>query len=744
MPLTTKQLVKPAYINLKPGARSSESVDILCFGESPGVEEASQDEAFVGQAGRLLRRILEAEFPDKSICLDNVCPEVLNGGHGKPVKKIMEQYQEYRENSVKKHSPRVIIALGGFAMHALGEPGSVIRKCGSVSQFQGKPTVICVHPSFVLRTKLTRLDLIKKAMSVAKGLFRRKSSEIPLCLISSSKELSAWLDKRATTLCGFDLETSTLRPTDDHAMILSVGISDGKETIYTPILHPDHYDELPLTKLKIISKWWPKGPRVVHNCKFELLWMREAAGAEDPAVLYDTLLESWLINENESKGLDYLWCSVLRKKPYWLDLPLDSSQMSSVSYAVLGPYNAMDAYATWKLHDFWEEELKDREGFYRELILPFAKLLVTIQQRGIKLDLVVLENVIREMEKTALKLYRKVSRSFPGVNFKSPKQLSRLLFKDLRLPVTHRTEKGTPSTRLEAINHLARINRKVLPLAQVRRLESRLAREARPLLIVQRRGFVHTEYNFGDIVTGRLSSSKPNLQNISKTSEHRIAFVSRFKWGVLLIADYSQHELRIAATISGEREFLKLWEKDIHADVHQATADALKCDRFKAKNINFSLIYDISPEGLEEKYGIRLAEAVKLKKEWRHKYPKIVAYHAQCREDMRTRGYVENLFGRRRHLSNTEDAHEVRQAYNFPIQSTAVDLCYLAMLSIEKRLRKGEYHSMIVHQIHDSIVVDSPIDEVKRVTKVMEEEMLKCRTRKKIPLSVDIKSQSHL
>jgi DNA polymerase-1 len=180
--------------------------------------------------------------------------------------------------------------------------------------------------------------------------------------------------------------------------------------------------------------------------------------------------------------------------------------------------------------------------------------------------------------------------------------------------------------------------------------------------------------------------------------------------------------------------------KDPDFDPHQLMADRIGCTRTKAKNINFSLIYDISPHGLNTRYDIPIKEGKELKEAWQKECPAICKYHERQRKTLAEKGYVENFFGWRRHLSKNPSDHEVRQAYNFPIQNAAVVIGYQAMLEIQRRLQSLK--ALLIGQIHDSIILDVPKREINKVIKICTECMLNIDVG--IPLGVDAKVGDHL
>lgn len=742
--------VKPRGLNLKRG----KPVDVLFFGESPGSEEAVSGYAFTGPSGRHLEEVIENYLPGVSCVLDNVCPRYMEGG--KPLVKELKYYAEYRAKSIKRFKPRVIVALGAVALKGLGISASATRNCGGIYRMDsGTTVVVSIHPAFILRDP-TQINLWSRVFAGIQSCLSsdaQRHTGRDVRRIDSPAELRVWLERNAKRLCAFDIETTTLDPWQGE--ILCCSICNGKETIWIPLAHKESWEKKNI-RLDLIQHWWPRGPRIVHNLKFELKWMR-SLGLDDPEILYDTMLQAWLLNENEPKGLDHLVTTELGHPPYWLDVDLKSP--AEIPLEVLGKYNALDSKYTYELFKLQREKLgKVRQRLVDGIVVPVAALLVRMEERGVHVDRTKLEAITKRMKGMAARRLREMGREFPGVNFGSPKQLRNLVFRTLGLNSSVTTDKGARSVKGEVLDKLARKEPRLKKLAEARKIASLINRVLTPWTeAVDEQGIIRTNFNIGQVVTGRLSSNNPNLQNIDRPSKtikwkgiQREALTSRFENGVIVQLDQMQGELRVQAAVAGDTKFLNAFRNG--EDPHQMTADELGCDRSKAKNINFSIIYLISPHGLKERYGIGEREGAGLIHRWYELHPQIRDYQTACFHSVQRLGYVESIFGWRRHLSDMEDEHQRSQAVNFPIQNACVVITYLGMIAVEKMLQKGGYKSLLIHQVHDSIVLDCPRKEARVVAKkakhIMENLDLKPwvgnRLKHPIPLGVDIKSGEHL
>lgn len=730
-------LVKPSYLGCKGG-----KVDVLFFGEAPGRDEAREGKAFVGQAGQLLRRILTTEFNGVRVALDNVCPEVLEEGVGKPDKEILERHRAYRAASLRRHRPKVVVLLGSIAMKAFGEAGGVLKRNAELVEMEKLPFILSTHPSYHLRTGMTKLHLLREAMATVKSVLRGEKKP-GVEIIEDPARLRDVLRRLTSLTCGFDIETSALDPKE--GVVLSAAIASWDNQLIAVPFHPWGMSKHGSSqkRLELVCKWWSRGHRIVHNLRFELKWMR-SFGAADPKVLDDTYLQHWMIDEESPGNLNYLTTTVLERAPYWGKVKPYKKNMAACPLQDLCEYNALDALGTLNLHRKWLDH-PDLQGkqrtFYQGVLIPFAKLLIRIADNGIHVDPVILKRIRRKMMNRAAAYERRIREFFPGVDIDSPKQMRDLLFGELNLPVQRFTDKHNPSTDQDTLEALMPEEPRLAPLLKARKLRSRIGREIQPLFALSDgENCIHPDFLFGTVVTGRLACSNPNMQNVSRDAKHKPAFTSRFPRGKIIIADFSQHELRIYASIAGEHKMLDMFSSG--ADFHQLTADVLGRDRNTSKNCNFGVIYDISPQGLEEKYQIPVEEGRELIKKWKETFPCIPQLHKNIRDEMKRLGYVETLLGRRRHVSNPSNGHELRQGYNCVAQTPAAELCFIAMLRLQKAFDSRKMKALLILQVHDSIVVDSPKNEVSVVTMLLKSSML--AHPHGIPLAVEVKVQESL
>lgn len=795
-------LVTPRYINKK------NPCDLLLLGEAPGTEEVQQGKAFVGPAGKVLDDILHiwcGEIPGLSIVIDNAYP-ACDRVDIKPKKAELLPYREYVLASIEQHKPKIIVALGATALTALGvEDCKPTKQCGmemfiGLDWFEVKPMVfiprkthdfigqipviICVHPSFVLCSGGASLHYFRQAFATVKKLLTKQGDE-DVERVDDPWKWERRLLSMMGSLCAVDLETDGLKPRRNG--ILCASASDGERTIWTPLHHFENKQNTTViqNKQRMLMQFWSGGPRIAQNVKHELKWFR-AAGAEDPIELYDTMLESCYLNAHEPHGLDHLAVKYCKAPPWWTRLP-QGGLFSSTPLDVLGPYNGLDSLWTHRLHlrlvKLLNEASPNILKMCQEIILPLAKLLPTMETRGLHCDRGKLNGVIRKLDRFYKARMGQLEKTFPDVNFRSNPQMTELLFNKLQLPILRRTKKNNPSADADTLEELSKQEPSLIPLAECRQIANVRSKLETWLEVLDPKDLLHTDYTLGYVVTGRLSSTKPNLQNIDRPPAkddpsarpwhglQRKALTSRYKHGWIIQLDYAQHELRVYTAETGDALFSQAFAEG--KDLHQATADAMGFPRSTAKNVNFSILYVITPEGLYAKYGIEKEEGVKAISKWHEVHPELKRFYVKVCSDFIRYGCVTTMFGFRYVPENVEKtkreakqlisaiergdeefyyraSHEVRQLINVMIQGPAVFCTFIAKPFVERVCNKfkGKQKPLMVHQIHDSIVIDSPDGVQKQVSqaaiKVMETIDLSPHLTRKLKMDIPLKAEAKI
>jgi DNA polymerase-1 len=566
--------------------------------------------------------------------------------------------------------------------------------------------------------------------------------------ITTAEQLKTWLDQlQKAPLFAFDTETTSL----DYMQAEIVGVSFCIEpgiAAYLPLAHdyPDAPDQLDrkktLAKLKPLLEDAGR-PKVGHHLKYDAHVLLNH-GIALAGMHHDSMLESYVLNSTatrhdmDSCAKHYLDVDTIKYE----DVAGKGAKQITFNQVALeqaSEYAAEDADVTLQLHRVLHGELAKLPPLlklYEEIEQPLVPVLLDMEHRGTLVDRELLRTQSGELAKRLVELEADAHKSAgQPFNLDSPKQLQEILFNKLGLPAMRKTRTGQPSTAEDVLEELADkylLPRIILEYRGLAKLRSTYT-EKLPEQIDEKTGRVHTSYHQAVAVTGRLSSSDPNLQNIPiRTPEGRRirqAFIAP-KGHVLLAADYSQIELRIMAHLSGDESLRRAFaaEDDIHrataAEVFGVEPAAVSVDqRRAAKAINFGLIYGMSAFGLARQLGIERHAAQEYVGRYFGRYPGVRDYMERTRALARKQGFVETLFGRRLYLPdiNSRDRqaqqYAERSAINAPMQGTAADIIKRAMIKVHAWLAATSVPAQLVMQVHDELVLEvaeSAVDKVRR------------------------------
>jgi DNA polymerase-1 len=422
--------------------------------------------------------------------------------------------------------------------------------------------------------------------------------------------------------------------------------------------------------------------------------------------------------------------------------------MDNVAIESAAPYAVADAETTLRLMPILQADVRRVNGMklLEEIDLPLTPVLAEMEMTGIGLDLPFFQETSKRLEKRMSEIERKVYELVgKPFNINSTQQLSDVLFKQLKLEPPdkgNKTASGHYSTSAGVLD-LLRGKHEVVDMILEHRELSKIKStyvDALQAALNSETGCVHTSYSQIGAVTGRLSSSNPNLQNIPIRTEEgrriRNGFVAG-KDNVLLSVDYSQIELRIVAHMAEDEAMLAAFRagEDIHATtaaaIYGISLDAVtKSQRRHAKAINFGLIYGMSPFGLTRTTELTLAEAEDFVKAYFKQFPGVKRYLDGIRRLAAQQGYVETLLGRRRYFPALQSKQNVqiknreeREAINAPIQGTAADIMKIAMLNIPPALKAAGLKGKMLLQVHDELVLECPEKELEETARVVKETM---------------------
>ena len=574
-------------------------------------------------------------------------------------------------------------------------------------------------------------------------------------------------EAKALTL---DTETTSTDPM--QAELVGIALTDAPERgWYIPIKAPPGDPQLPQqVVLKALAPLLQaaKLPKYGHNLKYDVTVL-ERAGGRVEGLAFDTMVAEWLVNPaSKSLGLKSLaWTRLKQRMTPIADLigsGKDQVTMDQVPVTRVAPYACADVDMTHRLVAILTPELEEESlwSLFTEIEMPLIPVLSAMEMAGVRLDAAFLEQMSKELAGRLVELETKIQDMVGyAFNVNSTQQLSDALFKTLELPTQgmRRTKTGHYST---AAGVLERLQGKypVIDLILEQRGLSKLKStyvDALPQLVNPDTGRLHTSYNQTGTVTGRISSSEPNLQNIPIRTELgrrvRRAFVAEPGYQ-LIGADYSQVELRVMAHVSGDRGLLEAFARD--EDIHASTAaaimgvpltDVTSDMRRVAKAVNFGLSYGQTAYGLAGATGLTQAEAEDFIKAYFERFPKVREYIDLTKARATRQGYVETLLGRKRYfpelLPGSKATHNVRQAaermaINAPIQGTAADIIKIAMIRLHRALQEQGLRARMTLQVHDELVVEAPNEEAEAV-KSLVRQVMENAFELQVPLKVDLK-----
>ena len=595
-------------------------------------------------------------------------------------------------------------------------------------------------------------------------------------VIDTPEALARLVDRlKAAPTLAFDVETTSTDQMRARLVGIALAVEDG-HGYYLPVGHvppnapadqsaqPDLLDEhtprqLPLEQVLDALRPALTGAQVAkvgHNAKYDLVVLRRY-GIDVMPITFDTMVAEWL-SDPSSRNLGLKALAWVRTGVHMTPIEdligsgRDQITMDRVPVEKAAAYAAADAAMTLRLMGILRPELEERQSWklFTEIEMPLIPVLADIEMAGVLLDVDYLHALSADLGERLSALEQQaydLSGGYGKFNLGSPRQINEVLFDKLRLPTvglrktTHgfTTEAGT----LEALRGLHPIVDVILQWRELSKLKSTYV-DALPALVNPDTGRVHTNYNQTGTVTGRLSSSDPNLQNIPLRTEEgrrvRQAFIAPPEHKLLSV-DYSQVELRILAHYSKDPALLQAFRDGV--DIHRATAAAVygipleqvtyEQRRF-AKAVNFGLMYGMGAYRLARDSNLTLAEAEDFIAAYFARFPGVRAYLDEARARAARQGYVETLLGRRRYFPELDEKlgrkvgvqarqRAEREAVNMPIQGTAADIIKIAMINLSRVLRESGYRSRMILQVHDELVLEVPDDELPRVAPLVVEVM---------------------
>ena len=630
-------------------------------------------------------------------------------------------------------------------------------------QIKDKDNVIKMIKDYELSsiaTSLEKLDLIK--IKNEPKIIKKKDYH----LILDDKQLDHAIKSIINAkIISFDLETTGVNPMTAEIVGLAISI-DTDQGYYIPILFPNNID----TRIKpeinyknIFERIAPifncsKTLYLGQNIKYDILILKRY-GIDVNGNMFDTMIAAHLIDPDRRSykmdllSLDYLEYEMMPIEKLIGPKGKNQKLMSDVELEKISYYACEDSDIALQLFKIFSEELSKNNlnEIFNEIEIPTMKVLIDMEFEGINIDISFFEKLSvqigEEIENISKNIFSYTDCKF---NINSPKQLSEILFDQLKL--TPIKKRSTSVDVLEELKKQHPIAEELLKFRHFSKLKNTYL-DAIPMHINPTTKKVHTSFNQTIASTGRLSSTKPNLQNIpirTKISrEIRKGFVSSNLDSYLFAADYSQVELRIMAHFSNENELIHSFKNNI--DIHSRTAanifkvkteDVDFTQRRTAKVVNFSIMYGAGPFRLSQELDISLKEAKNIIEAYFDTYPGIKTFMENTLSNAREKGYVETLLGRRRYADGLTSSNmnivkaEERACINMPIQGTAAELIKIAMINVHKKINEAKLKSKMILQIHDELLFDVPKNEIETLSNLVKYEMENA-IKLKIPLKVD-------
>ena len=577
---------------------------------------------------------------------------------------------------------------------------------------------------------------------------QKKISKDQYSLIKNEEEIDELITQaHEIGEIAIDTETSSLNLNEAELVGISICSKIGR-AFYIPIGHKTGKclkKDLVIKKLKPILED-QSVKKIGQNIKFDFIILFKNGITMN--AMEDTMLMSYVLDAGKNRhNMDTLSEIHLNHKTISfkeiVGIGKKQINFSEVELDKAMEYAAEDVDITYRLYKIFSKNLKIQKlmNIYEVFEKPLIEILAYMEIKGIKVDSKFLSILSKKFEKKINDLEGKIFKlSKEKFNIASPKQLGEIIYNKLKIANLKKTKKGSFATSASVLEDLAfkghEFPKLILEWRQVSKLKNTYSDSLTEHIDTNTKR-VHTSFLLAATTTGRLASSDPNLQNIPIKSEEgkeiRKAFIAE-KGFSLISADYNQIEMRILADLADVKELKKAFKNNV--DIHSLTAsqvfnvDIKKVDhdmRRKAKAINFGIIYGISQYGLAKQIMVSNNEAEEFLNSYFLKFPEIKDYMNSTIKFCRKSGYVNNIFGRRTHITGINDKNfnirnfQERAAINAPIQGSASEIMRLAMIRLNKKLINTS--TKILLQIHDELIFETPISEVKKITKVIENEM---------------------
>ncbi len=727
--------------------------DIMIIGEAPSFRRSDQAAVpFSGQSGKLLFQLLQEVGISSDQCYITNVVHCHPPENQTPSTSEVKACMEYLLEEIDQVKPQYVLLLGATALKGVLRKSKITQIHGTFIEKDGITYLPTFHPAAVLRdpskVDLLRSDL-RKFAQLTLGYDPTLAHELSYVVITSLDRFNACLDDlRQSPAVAFDLETSGLDMFEDGAKIHCLGLAtlhgtqwilpvspfDGGEPVFDYATQKMMVESLAevLSSRKVIG----------HNAKFDNKWLRVIFGVRFP-LTFDTMIAAHLLDENISAGLKYQAKIHFNAPDYDLST---SEKKGNVDPSRLYKYCAYDVYFTALLYQKFKGDLNNDPALkkvFMWLMMPAAEVFEEIELNGVFVNQEKMSQLEKELRARLDDLKAKLESLAPGINWNSPKQVGDILYNQWGIAPLEYTKKGLPSTAEPVLQRLKNLHSGVNTLLEYREVHKQLSGFIEGWHRFIHGDRMHPNFRLTGTVTGRLSCSEPNLQQVPRDPKIRSLITAPPGW-TFVEADYSQVELRVAAMLSGDPMMIDIFNRE-DGDIHTTTAIAVsgkrevtKEERKKAKAINFGFLYGMGAtkfrEYARDKYeqDLTMEEAIRFRQRFFDLYAELPRWHMKQRDIVKIYGQVRTLTGRIRHLpgvfSPSEElrASAERQAINTPVQSFASDLTVASIIEIYRTVPRDQCR--IVGTVHDAILFEVRNEYIEEVTEQIKAIMEKPQT----------------
>lgn len=715
--------------------------DIMIIGEAPSFRRSDQAAVpFSGQSGKLLFQLLQEVGISSDQCYITNVVHCHPPENQTPSTSEVKACMEYLLEEIDQVKPQYVLLLGATALKGVLRKSKITQIHGTFIEKDGITYLPTFHPAAAIRdpskVDLLRSDL-RKFAQLTLGYDPTLAHELSYVVITSLDRFNACLDDlRQSPAVAFDLETSGLDMFEDGAKIHCLGLAtlhgtqwilpvspfDGGEPVFDYATQKMMVESLAevLSSRKVIG----------HNAKFDNKWLRVIFGVRFP-LTFDTMIAAHLLDENISAGLKYQAKIHFNAPDYDLST---SEKKGNVDPSRLYKYCAYDVYFTALLYQKFKGDLNNDPALkkvFMWLMMPAAEVFEEIELNGVFVNQEKMSQLEKELRARLDDLKAKLESLAPGINWNSPKQVGDILYNQWGIAPLEYTKKGLPSTAEPVLQRLKNLHSGVNTLLEYREVHKQLSGFIEGWHRFIHGDRMHPNFRLTGTVTGRLSCSEPNLQQVPRDPKIRSLITAPPGW-TFVEADYSQVELRVAAMLSGDPMMIDIFNRE-DGDIHTTTAIAVsgkrevtKEERKKAKAINFGFLYGMGAtkfrEYARDKYeqDLTLEEAIRFRQRFFDLYAELPRWHMKQRDIVKIYGQVRTLTGRIRHLpgvfSPSEElrASAERQAINTPVQSFASDLTVASTIEIYRTVPRDQCR--IVGTVHDAILFEVRNEYIEEVT----------------------------